>query len=170
MYMELLYEKKLTYKQVADFFNVTPERIGNFRVRYKLPKRGWANGHPMIGRSHKSWNKGNFGHKSHCWRGGKHITSQGYIGIYCPNHPSIKLSNAIYVGEHRLVMEKKIGRFLNHNEHIHHINGEKTDNRIENLEIVTASNHIKKHSDLLFKVGHIFHSRLLRSCTIGQTK
>ena len=47
--------------------------------------------------------------------------------------------------EHRYVMEQYINRSLRSDEHIHHINGIKTDNRIENLEIVSNSSHQYRH-------------------------
>lgn len=46
---------------------------------------------------------------------------------------------------HRFLMEQKIGRKLNRNEHVHHINGNKLDNRIENLMLLSASDHHKLH-------------------------
>lgn len=48
-------------------------------------------------------------------------------------HPREAKSN--YVFEHILVMEEKIGRYLEEKENIHHINGVRDDNRIENLEL-----------------------------------
>ena len=46
---------------------------------------------------------------------------------------------------HRVVIENYLGRKLNNNEHLHHINGDVTDNRIENLEIYSNSEHRKLH-------------------------
>lgn len=68
----------------------------------------------------------------------------GYIMRKVYNHP--KANKRGYVAEHRLVYEKFLGRFLDSKEVIHHINGNREDNRIENLQIaVENSEHIKEH-------------------------
>ncbi len=78
------------------------------------------------------------GAKSPNWKGGRIVKAKGYIEILTPGHPN----NANgYVREHRLVMEKHLGRYLESYEQIHHKNGIKDDNRLENLEIVFKKEH-----------------------------
>lgn len=80
--------------------------------------------------------KNNVKESNPAWRGG--ITKRhGYTHIYAPDHPN---RNKAYVPEHHLVMEKHIGRYLNKGETVHHKNGIRSDNRIENLEL-WGSNH-----------------------------
>jgi uncharacterized protein (DUF1330 family) len=90
------------------------------------------------------------------WKGGKTINSQGYCLIKDKEHKYADHQG--YVREHRLVMEKHLGRYLLPTEDVHHINGDRTDNRIENLELVTnRSEHIKKYhsqsQNYFFKKG-----------------
>lgn len=77
------------------------------------------------------------GDRAYNWKGGRTIRPDGYVFIRQGDHP--KASNG-YVQEHRLVMEQSLGRYLFPNETIHHKNGVKSDNRIENLEL-WSSNH-----------------------------
>ncbi len=84
------------------------------------------------------------GSKCYAWKGGRTKHHTGYIMIYCPDHPNA--INGKYVREHRLVMEKHLGRYLTRKEVVHHINGSITDNRIENLELFSsAGHHAKKY-------------------------
>lgn len=83
------------------------------------------------------------------WKGGRRIDN-GYIEIYSPHHPYKKRNGCIK--EHRLIMEKYLGRFLQFQEVIHHINGNKMDNRIENL-MLFANN--KEHMLYHGKIGSI---------------
>jgi hypothetical protein len=78
------------------------------------------------------------GFKHYNWSGGR-VNKKGYILVHCPDHPHAVAGK--YVLEHRLVMEKKLGRHLNPYERVHHRNGIRTDNRPENLALVTEQVH-----------------------------
>lgn len=68
------------------------------------------------------------------WKGGKTYHKKGYVMVQCVGHPRVRPPFK-YVFEHILVMEEHLGRFLESDENVHHKNGVKHDNRIENLEL-----------------------------------
>ncbi len=76
-------------------------------------------------------------------KGNSRIKSDKYILVYCPGHPYAKYKGHIL--EHRYVMEKELKRYLEYNEHVHHINGNGQDNRIENLKLMSSSDHARLH-------------------------
>lgn len=80
------------------------------------------------------------GEKHHAWiKSGRKIHTNGYILVRAKEHP---LNYKGWYYEHRLVMEKYLGRFLKKGECIHHMNGDKTDNKIKNLKLfVNGSTH-----------------------------
>ena len=107
--------------------------------RYRTLKDGrfFAKGHGPRG-------KGGPGH--HLWKGGRLYTSRGYVQVYMPDHPDADRRG--YVLEHRLIWEQSHGRPPQANEHVHHINGDKADNRPENLVALTNAEHQKAHGNV----------------------
>jgi hypothetical protein len=86
------------------------------------------------------------GPTSTTWRGGQ-VTKRGYIYVKVyPDHPFYDtMANSLgYIAEHRLVMAEHLGYPLDTNDLVHHRNGNKTDNRIENLELFISKNDLGK--------------------------
>ncbi len=83
------------------------------------------------------------GHRPYHFKGGR-LTHRGYKYVLTKSHPSCDRDG--YVPEHRLIMEASIGRFLTGTEVVHHINGNRGDNRIENLELhASQASHMQQH-------------------------
>jgi HNH endonuclease len=82
--------------------------------------------------SSRRWGPGH----SH-WKGGRQVTTGGYVRIWiAPDDPLAAMgNNRGFVLEHRLIMARHLARVLKRQETIHHINGIKDDNRLENLEL-----------------------------------
>lgn len=85
------------------------------------------------------------------WKGGRKYTTQGYVEVYSPEHPFRNKMG--YVKEHRLVMEKHLGRYLDQKEVVHHINAIRDDNRIENLDLFSDRSAHAYHHQLGCKNG-----------------
>lgn len=87
--------------------------------------RGWCKMH------WKRWKR--WGDPSIVKYTGRIITPQGYVRILDVT------KRQKYILEHRYIMEQYLGRYLTKKENVHHINGNKQDNRIENLELWNTS-------------------------------
>lgn len=90
----------------------------------------------------KKWPQ-NSREKNSSWKGGRLLRPNGYVIILNPEHPNADSGG--YIREHRLVMEEKIGRVLTKKEIVHHINGEREDNRPENLELFSNQSEHMTH-------------------------
>jgi len=106
-------------------------------VRKGLSKKFMGKGNPMYGK--KPWNKGKripemSGENHPNYKGG--WIQDGYKFMY---------KNGRQIGEHTYTMEQHIGRRIKSNEVVHHLNGDRLDNRIENLELLTRREHMKIH-------------------------
>lgn len=84
---------------------------------------------------------GKFGADHPSWKGGRYIDSDGYVRI--------RIDGKVF-REHRYVMSQSLGRPLEYWEEVNHINGLRTDNRLENLELIYSEH---KHKDELRRRG-----------------
>ena len=103
------------------------------------------------------------GKRSFAWKGGRLITKQGYVQIWKPEHPNA--SKKGYVFEHRMIMAEHIDRPLFSNENVHHVNGNKQDNRIENLKIMSIGDHVSIHNKGIKKNKAYLYQCTYPKCT-----
>jgi len=78
------------------------------------------------------------------WKGGRKKNKKGHVLVLAKGHPYAEKNG--YILEHRLVMCEYLGRALLPNEIVHHKNGIKDDNRIENLEVMDRGEHTRLHN------------------------
>ena len=83
------------------------------------------------------------GKKSFASKGGRRINERGYTEVWNPSHRNAMKNG--YVLEHRMIMSDHMGRVLSNNEDVHHVNGNKSDNWIDNLKLLTKDVHTKLH-------------------------
>lgn len=87
------------------------------------------------------------GESNPMWSGGRKVGKGGYVLVWTPEHPHANSQG--YVSEHRLVIESHIGRYLDPEEIVHHINKDRQDNRPENLQLLESNSaHAKLESEL----------------------
>lgn len=79
------------------------------------------------------------GPASHRWKGGQRLTREGYVELWMPDHPSLQGTKRKYIRRNRWVMEQTLGRPLLPYETVHHKNGDRQDDRPENLELWTVA-------------------------------
>jgi len=129
-------EEKLTMAEIAKLCGLSRSTVYKYLKKYNIP----------IHSIKEVREKGKFiGKKAPGWKGGRHIYG-GYVEVWIsPDSPFALMANGNHIVEHRLVMAKHLNRCLESWEIVHHINGIKTDNRIENLELVKVSEHYILH-------------------------
>lgn len=130
--MEFLYIKeRLSTTEIASLFDgkISNKTVARRLAQFDIPRRDSR------------------GENNPMWDGGKKIGKGGYVLVWRLEHPHCNSQG--YVSEHRLGMEKHIGRTLKPTEIIHHVNKNRQDNRIENLQLLESNSaHAKLESEL----------------------
>jgi transposase-like protein len=98
--------------------------------------------------------------QSASWNGGV-TKNNGYVQVHMPDHPDADARG--YVFQHRLVMERMVGRRLRPEERVHHKNHVKTDNRPENLELFAGDLEHAEHHVLEQRANHLAGTLALRA-------
>jgi predicted DNA-binding protein YlxM (UPF0122 family) len=158
--LELYYSKKYTVQEIADMCGMCVRKM-----YYELKKAGCTFDHkwrkPMteenrmkISKTHKGkviseeqrrkiseHNSCNYNGLNGYGHTKKH--NRGYVLAYVPKHP--KAHSDGYAMLHTVLYEQSIGRYLNDNEVVHHINHDRSDNRLENLMLMDKHEHFSMH-------------------------
>ena len=124
--IQLLLDKDWSISRIAKYYGISVATVSDRLKEFQIPYRKW-----------------NYGYRAPGWKRGWWIDKDGYKMVYVPDHPYKTYRS--YVREHRLVMEKHLKRYLRPGEVVHHKNGNKLDNTIENLELFAKNGiHLKK--------------------------
>lgn len=167
-FIDLYINKKLSGIEIAQHFKIGRTTVSRYIARYGLEPRGisevrknkkWS---PTAEQVEKliAYNKAHSGDKNHQYKGG-HVNKYGY---------KIISVNGKYYKEHRYVMTKHLGRELTREEEVHHINGDKLDNRVENLRVMSKSEHSLLHWDSTKRLNQSTRISKLRSNRFWSTK
>ena len=162
--IELYNVQKMTMKEISKYLGVSIGSVHNYIKKYGIKSRprmtdevkkrisktktGVPSKLKGVKRTEETKKKiseskkGKFFKKSK-YGGHTKTRSDGYIAVYVPQHPGANKDG--YVMEHILVMEEHIGRYLTEDEVVHHVNRNRSDNRIENLRLMTFSEHASIH-------------------------
>ena len=101
---------------------------------------------PMYGKGLKGEENGMYGRtreQNPAFKGGRKVRPDGYIMILAPDDHPARSNPYPYVLEHRLIMEQHLGRYLTEEEVVHHVDGNPSNNDIENLRLfANQSDHI----------------------------
>lgn len=108
-----------------------------------------------------------YGPQNNNWRGGKSVASNGYVLVRVGKQHHLSDVRG-YAYEHRLVAEQKLGRRLQKGEVPHHINGNRQDNRPENIQVMQSiAHHLNQHRKSGSNRRLADESNPMRQCECG---
>ncbi len=139
---KLYWEDKLTQVEIASRLGTNRRSIDSYFKYLNVPVRTLSQRVQLAYDTGKLDRKGSKGSK---WKGGRYVEKPGYVSVWIsPSDPMYGMCRRGRgrVAEHRLVMARHLGRPLLTCEQVHHINGIKGDNRIENLQLAAISDHL----------------------------
>lgn len=122
--------------------------------RSKRVRKNISRGHVGVQAGEKNPMYGKRGEECPTWKGGKYTCpTNGYVMIWDSERQR-------YIGEHRLIVEKVLGRQLTSKEVVHHFNGKRDDNRPRNLLVCDSSYHhcLERKMAQLYKQEHFADS------------
>lgn len=161
----LYWGKGMSGKEIAKMLGCTPAAV-SLRMKASGIKARHASSYPPTAAQMEAWkrnakvmassprtqaarisngkkNKGKRKRSDYEFGGHEKKRRDGYVEVYVPDHPNCTVDG--YVMKHILVVERSIGRYLCGDECVHHINHIRDDNRIENLKLMTKSEHMSMH-------------------------
>lgn len=165
-YLKFAYvEQRKTMKQIADEVGCTAPTILN-RLRKAGINTRKVHDYPTTDKQREAWvrigeagkgkllssktreaiskaRKGMRLRDDYTFGGHEKQRNDGYISVYVPDHPNATKDG--YVMKHHLVMEQYIGNYIPVGYVVHHKNGKRNDNRIENLQLMTPGEHASYH-------------------------
>lgn len=122
------HDQQLSTREMAQLAGCSPEAVRRRMVQLGLPRLA-----PKSRMTH-----------NHFWAGGLSVDKYGYILEKTPGHPYATKTG--YVRQHRLVMGRHLGRFVRPGEVVDHVNGDPSDNRIENLRLFASNGEHLRHT------------------------
>jgi hypothetical protein len=143
--VERIYNEGLSMVEVAESLNISGCTVNRIFKLYGLKSRPRGENLKLYNKTHIGLNRLE---NCHNWKGGQVINGDGYIMYRLPpDDPHVKMARKVgYVMAHRHVMAKHLGRDLKPWEIVHHKNGDRKDNCIENLQLLADSDEHGKYT------------------------